>query len=66
MRKLMLILVVTSAISGCASLKTPKSVPDASCVAFQIIHPSRQDTADTKRQVLAHNTVYRKLCGDKQ
>lgn len=60
----MLLCVAITAISGCAS-KGPRAVPDSSCAAFQIIHPSRQDTLDTKRQVLAHNTIYRKICGAK-
>lgn len=66
MLKLMTACAVISAISGCAHNPKLKAVPDASCAAFQVIHPSRQDTTDTKRQVLAHNTVYRKLCGAKQ
>lgn len=61
--KLTLLCAVIFAISGCVS--TQKAVPDSSCVAFQIIHPSRQDTVGTKRQVLEHNTVYRKICGAK-
>lgn len=32
------------------------------CEVFQIIRPSRLDTEETKRQVLAHNKVYRVTC----
>lgn len=60
MRKLTSLLILTSVISGCAH--QPKPVHDTACVAFEIIHPSRLDTADTKRQVLAHNSTYRRLC----
>lgn len=62
MMKLTLLCAVTIGISGCASWRV--ALPeDASCSAYQIIRPSRQDTLGTKRQVLAHNNVYRKLCG---
>lgn len=66
MNRLIMLCVMTSAISGCVSTQGPQATPDSSCVAYQIIRPSRQDTAGTKRQVLEHNTVYRKLCGDKK
>lgn len=58
----MTLCVATSALSGCVMTK---AVPDTSCVAFSVIRPSRDDTLETKRQVLAHNTIYRKLCGNK-
>lgn len=57
--------VVISGLSGCVTTQGPKAVPDTSCVAFSVIRPSRDDTLETKRQVLAHNTVYRKICGSK-
>lgn len=60
MLKWMTLLILTSAISGCAS--RPPEVRDTACTAFEIIRPSRADTADTKRQVLQHNTTYRQLC----
>lgn len=62
MRKLMLLCAATIGISGCASWRVVLP-EDTSCSAYQIIRPSRSDTLDTKRQVLAHNSVYRKLCG---
>lgn len=65
MLKWTLLLSLTIATSGCVATKTPRAVPDSSCAAFSIIRPSRQDTLDTKRQVLAHNTIYRKICGAK-
>ncbi len=61
MLRLMTLLALTSAISGCALRQQPP-VHDTACSAFEVIRPSRADTADTKRQVLAHNTTYRKLC----
>jgi len=65
MLKSMMLCVATIALSGCVTSQGPKPVKDTSCVAFKVIHPSRDDTLDTKRQVLEHNTVYRKLCGAK-
>ena len=65
--KLMMLLVVTSALSGCAGSPfgelIPKATPiGAGCSAFEVIHPDRDDTLETKRQVLAHNQTYRELC----
>ena len=62
MTKLMLLCVVTIAISGCVhQQKAPPPVKGV-CGAFGIIHPSRADTPGTKRQVLAHNEIYRATC----
>ena len=67
--KLMMLLVVTSAISlaGCAGSPfgemIPKATPiGAGCSAFEVLHPSRQDTLGTKQQILVHNNTYRELC----
>ncbi len=62
--RLILLLVLTSAISGCAGFeRIPKATPiGAGCSAFEVIHPSRQDTLGTKQQILAHNQTYRDLC----
>jgi hypothetical protein len=65
MLKLMMLCGATIAISGCVSSQKAAPVAGADCGAYQIIRPSRQDTLDTKRQVLAHNSVYRKLCEGK-
>ncbi len=59
MLRLMMLFAVIIAISGCVS---DQQAIDASCAAYQVIRPSRLDTLETKRQVLAHNTIYRKLC----
>lgn len=55
-----MLLVLTFGISACAH-KAPE-VRDSACSAFRIIKPSRLDTEGTKRQVLEHNTTYRKVC----
>jgi len=61
MLKLMMLCAVITATSGCA-LRQPPEVRDTACSAFEIIRPSRADTIETKRQVLEHNTTYRKIC----
>jgi len=67
MHKLMLLSATIFVLSGCvqkARLIGP-AIPDSSCAAYGIIHPAQNDTMDTKRQILAHNNVYRRLCGSK-
>lgn len=56
----MMLCAVISVTSGCVS--TGSTTVASGCSAFTIIRPSRQDTLETKRQVLAHNTVYREVC----
>lgn len=65
MTKWMLLCGATIVLSGCVTTQEKQAIPDSSCVAFSVIHPSTSDTLGTKRQVLEHNTVYRKLCGSK-
>jgi hypothetical protein len=36
------------------------------CQVAKIINPARADTPGTKRQILANNEKYRRLCGDKR
>jgi len=35
---------------------------DSACKSFKIIRASKQDTADTKRQVIGHNRAYEAIC----
>ena len=62
MPKLMLLCAVIFAISGCTHQPKAPLPEKGVCGAFSIIHPSRLDTPDTKRQVLAHNRIYRATC----
>lgn len=64
MKNLIVLLMVTSAISGCKHTDTPPITAAASCQLFQVIRPSRQDvlTRGTKEQIVAHNRVYRANC----
>lgn len=63
MMKSMLLLGVITAISGCAHQHEEPAPVDGVCGAFSVINPSRSDTPGTKRQILAHNQVYRATCG---
>lgn len=45
--------------SGCA---TSIVTVDDFCVLGRVIHPSLEDTSETRRQVDAHNAVYLALC----
>ena len=45
---------------GCAS-RAPVII-DSACERFAILHPSRQDTMETQRQILVHNRVWRAAC----
>jgi len=66
MLKSMMPFAAIFAISGCAVLQKPEPVINSgACAAFSIIRPSRADTEETKKQVLAHNRVYRITCQSK-
>lgn len=66
--KLTMLLVVTSALSGCAGGPFGEIIPhavmpmNAGCAAFEVIHPDRKDTFVTKQQILVHNKTYRDRC----
>lgn len=57
------IIATSFVVTGCAATREA-GAPDVSCSSFEIIRPSRADTLDTKRQVLAHNNTLRALCGE--
>ncbi len=57
---MLIVLVMMNLISGCSQT----IVIDSACTSFDIIRPSRRDTVETKRQVVIHNTVWRKQCSD--
>lgn len=58
-----MLLLVISAISLIGCEKKPKVIPiGAGCAAFFIFKPSRKDTLESKRDMLAHNKTYREQC----
>lgn len=59
-RKTLLVLALMPLMSSCTSTVT--SVTTTGCTAFSLIYPSRADTVETKRQVLAHNLTYEEVC----
>lgn len=54
-----LLLLALSSMLGCKSTGT---IVIDNCPAFDLIYPSRNDTTETKRQVLNHNETYEKVC----
>jgi hypothetical protein len=48
-------------MSGC-SLICPEQPVLNGCETFELIYPSRQDTAETKKQILAHNKKHEQVC----
>lgn len=64
MLKWMTICLATFVLSGCVTTQGYQGpvAPDSSCTAFKVLHPSKADTTETKRQVLVHNSIYRRIC----
>lgn len=48
-------------MNGCQNTTVIK-VP--SCDGFKLIYPSRSDTLETKKQILAHNEFFEENCTD--
>lgn len=47
----------------CACNAPAPLIIDSSCVAFAPIYASKQDTTETKRQILSHNQSWQSRCG---
>lgn len=60
MIKRLSLMLIAAALAGCAA--KPPVIIDASCASFTVIRPSRADTEETLRQILAHNRTWRALC----
>ena len=61
--KVPIVLAVTLAVTACAQT-TDTVVTDTSCLAFEPIRWSSEDSDKTIRQVKAHNAAWDRLCGD--
>ena len=48
-------------LAGCATAREPAM--NGFCAVARLIRPSRADTPETLRQVLAHNEKVRRFCG---
>jgi len=46
--------------------KVGSEITITGCEAFSLIYPSRLDTDETKRQVLAHNLTYQEICHEEE
>lgn len=53
---------IVNGVTGCQY--TPVVI--TGCTAFEYIYPSRNDTLETKKQILVHNKVYKSFCIEKQ
>ena len=52
-------------LTGCAIGGLETNGPtDSACKSFKVIRASKQDTADTRRQVIGHNRAYEAICGE--
>ncbi|RRN04670.1 hypothetical protein EIM44_04315 [Bibersteinia trehalosi] len=61
MKKKLVALAVAALLPACTKTVTYE-VTNSSCAGFSVIKASRQDTTETLRQVLIHNTTYRQIC----
>ena len=60
-----LLLTSLTSVTGCQTMKTPISgtdEPTVACAAFAAISYSRDDTKETRRQIVGHNAAYDALC----
>ena len=66
-RIILVILSCASVVSGCHEVKTlpAPTVVITGCEHFRKISASRSDTEQTRKEILAHNTEYLKVCGQK-
>ncbi len=55
--------MIMSLINGCVSKDI--IVNNSSCLAFSPIYVSPLDTIETKKQVLTHNQIYKKICNER-
>lgn len=63
--RLSLVAMLVASMSSCtrtAGLET--TIVVTGCHAFQKIYPSRADTTETKRQILAHNLTHQEICDE--
>ena len=63
----MLALIAASLLTSCATPETSETnAPSlaASCLVFEPITASRNDTTETIRQIVTHNRVREMICGD--
>ncbi|AIZ78772.1 hypothetical protein ACEE_03065 [Actinobacillus equuli subsp. equuli] len=68
MKKTLAALAVAMLMSSCSNTNGSEMTVTTvitGCETFSLIYPSRADTAETKRQVLAHNLTYEEICREK-
>lgn len=55
------VLISLCFLTGCAG-NGAMGVADSSCKSFRPIAMSKQDTTETKRQIVGHNRAYDEIC----
>ena len=58
--KVSAVLLIMCLLTGCG---THGLVIDGSCQVFKPISNSTKDTVQTRREVIAHNKVFKNICG---
>lgn len=53
-------LLIASLMTGCGTSSV--GIADSSCASFKPINMSKQDTTETKRQIVGHNKAYEAIC----
>ena len=64
MKKTLAVLALAASMSSCTNTVGSETVTITGCSAFGMIYPSRADTTETKRQILAHNLTYKEVCNE--
>jgi len=65
LRPLGLMLMLLTPMAGCTTMmgfSVPTNFIDTSCQAFKPIHWSKSDTAQTIKEVKAHNAAFKAIC----
>lgn len=62
--KMFSVLVLAMLMSSCSNTTTSETTVITGCTAFSLIYPSRADTEETKRQILAHNLTFEEVCSE--
>ena len=57
-----MLLIVSSGVTGCSTLKSTNARTDVSCEVFKVITFSDKDSKATLEQVFAHNKVWETIC----
>lgn len=65
-KRILFLFAASMAVSSCQPTKpiAPPTVVITGCEHFSMLTASRSDTKETKTEILAHNTEFKKVCVD--